>query len=77
MDLRTTCPDCGSDLALFLFLGSAAQHGGLTVLCDRVSLVGGSRQYDPCGFAARLTRDELIDVVLRTVATPAATGEGK
>jgi len=74
MALRTTC-DCGSDLALFL--GSAAQHGGLTVLCDRVSLVGGSRQYDPCGFAARLTRDELIDVVLRTVATPAATGEGK
>ena len=59
MALRTTC-ECGSGLALFL--GSA---DGITVLCDRVSLVGGSRQYDPCGFAARLTRDELIDVVLR------------
>lgn len=73
MDLRTTC-ECGSDLALFL--GSAAQNGGLTVLCDRVSLVGGRRQYDPCGFAARLTRDELIDVALRTAESKATTGEG-
>ena len=70
MALRTTC-ECGSGLALFL--GSA---DGITVLCDRVSLVGGSRQYDPCGFAARMTRDELIDVVLRTVESKAATGEG-
>lgn len=70
MALRTTC-ECGSGLALFL--GSA---DGITVLCDRVSLVGGSRQYDPCGFAARMTRDELIDVVLRTVESKASTGDG-
>lgn len=62
MDLRTTC-ECGSPLAMFF--GANALKGGLTVSCDRVRVIGGKRECDPCGFAVHLTREELLDAVLR------------
>lgn len=64
MDLRTTCPDCESPLVLFVGL-NALHQGGLTATCDRVRRNGGQREYDPCGFAVHLTKDQLIDAVLR------------
>ena len=76
MPLRTTCPDCESPLVLFAGL-NARHQGGMTLTCDRVRVIANSRVFDPCGFAVHLTREELLDAVLRAGESKAEAEGGE
>lgn len=76
MALRTTCPECESPLATF-FGESALHAGGMTLTCDRVRVIANSRVFDPCGFAVHLTREELLDAVLRAGESKAEAEGGE
>lgn len=76
MPLRTTCPDCESPLVLFAGL-NALHEGGMTLTCDRVRVEAEKRVFDPCGFAVHLTREELLDAVLRAGESKAEAEGGE